>query len=188
MVLANAPHSTTAWSLRRLVQSVGPRADAAGHLLRAPLFSRSRDAQLLYLCDLYGFFYAFETSCAEASSAIPPPGESRARSTHIAGELSTLGIGPTELATIAARFPVPRWDQPLDALGWLFVVDRLDVVHRALPAGDRQVQALLHHVTSERDMRRVIHAASQALEALEDWMLATAARSANLAIAQVRFA
>jgi heme oxygenase len=117
----------------------------------------------------------------------------RARSTRIANELVDSGIDRAELAAIAARFPAPRWDRPIDALGWLFVVERLELAHRALGTELVHVQARIgsffeRHVVDESDLRRVTHAARQALQALEDWTLATAATSANLDLAQVQFA
>lgn len=193
------------------MHSVGERANAVDHLLRAPLCAASRAAYRSYLADLYGFVATTEQAVASHGEL----GRRRAHASWLAGEIHALGASVDELAEIRAtagraiaRVPETR----IEALGWLFVVERMvlpvPAVRRRIqrvradelgPAGDIPTDPQLRFgigdvahqldlvVASNRDMAVLRAAIVAALDSLEDWVLTTAAATANVDVARVRF-
>jgi heme oxygenase len=104
---------------------LGKRADAIDAITQAPLEPPTRDNYRRWLSDIYGYLVAFEAKFAFAASIELAFIQKRIRSGLIASDLLALGLDAGEFTRLAQRCSVPDFEHPLDALGWLLVVERI---------------------------------------------------------------
>lgn len=78
----------------------------------------------------YGFEAPFEAACAYT------PGlrdvidlRSRSRAGLIAQDLLALGFAPSQVSAVPQCFPIAPFSDRLEALGWLYVVERATLLH-----------------------------------------------------------
>lgn len=78
----------------------------------------------------YGFEAPFEAACAYT------PGlrdvidlRARSRAGFIAQDLLALGFAPSDLSALPHCFPIAPFSDRLEALGWLYVVERATLIH-----------------------------------------------------------
>jgi heme oxygenase len=189
--------------LKRLTRSLGDRADAVQLLAHAALARPTRDTYRRYLCDLYGFIVAFEGRFAYMYELDFMFIRDRIKSGRIASDLMALGLTAYERQRLARRCWVPAFAVAHDALGWLYVVERLmlglpGLRRRLATALPRELElaggfvgtlpeeiegswhglahTLEHWIDDEEEMERVTRAGREALECLEEWLLVPAAR------------
>jgi heme oxygenase len=155
----------------------------------------SRDEYIRQLVTTYGFEAPYEAACQYTPGlghAIDLRG--RCRSGLIAQDLLALGWKPEEVTQVRCRSTAPFQD-PAEALGWMYVVERAMLCH--LEARDEIVGrfvdlaracsylagyetsvsrrwselgiAIDRICTSQRIGSRVIEAAKEALSALHEW-------------------
>lgn len=184
--------------LRALLRAVGDRSTLVSSLVHAPLATPTRDRYRQYLCDLYGFMLAFERELVRVRTLEVRFVQSRMRSSLIAADLLALGMTPVVQMRLARRYEVSSFGGPIDALGWLFVVELLswqtrDVRQRlsttlgpeldiagsffALHDGVhrqrwRELSRMLDRwVVDASALQALCAAAQSALDSLESWMV-----------------
>ena len=144
--------------------------------------------------------YGFEASIEAALAYTPGLREridlrARARAGLLARDLLTLGLTPHAVARLPQCFPLALFASPIEALGWLYVLERATLIHagvrRHLATYMPQVRhaldyldayrgivgarwgdfglALDRNVRSDRDRDTLVAAAHDAFRCLLDW-------------------
>jgi hypothetical protein len=186
------------------MHSIGERADAVDHLLRAPLVYPSPASYRRYLSDLYGFACMTERASAQCEQLW----RRTEHSVWLGAELAGAGCSSDELTqtrAMASRVITPLPSKRLETLAWTFVVSRMTL---SVPGARRRLVTSEGAVPSEAELRTSVEdVASQldravsrnrdvamlrvamlaALDALEDWAMVTAAATADVAVSLVRF-
>jgi heme oxygenase len=107
------------------LMELGKRADAIDRITQAPLEPPSRESYRRWLSDIYGYVVAFEAKFAFAASLEIAFVERRIRSGRLANDLLALGLDAAEFTRLAQRCVMPDFTHPVDALGWLLVIERI---------------------------------------------------------------
>jgi heme oxygenase len=96
-----------------------------GHVTPATLAGYRR-----YLCDVYALVEPVERLLIVSGGLQLSFIERRIKSGLIATDLLGLGLTTDEYPLLARRFPLERFASVPEALGWLYVAERLTTVHR----------------------------------------------------------
>ena len=121
-------------TLTRLHRSLRDRAEAVDTVVQAPLSPPTRHGYRRWLCELYRFISAFEKSLLITPGLELPFVRARLKAGHLSSDLLALGLTARERMRLADRCNVPDFTDPIEALGWLFVVDRLTLELDAIRA------------------------------------------------------
>jgi heme oxygenase len=194
MVLAQAVESMSEDVLSRLQSILRARAEAVDVVIHEPLESATRAGYRQWLCNLFRFIAPFEASFALTPLLHCDFINSRTKAGYLAKDLLVLGLGESERTQLATRCTVPAFSDPLQALGWLFVVERitlqLDQLRaRLLPTLELEIEvagafldvydgAVVHEwlqfgrvldqfLLEDRDLEIFLTAARAALDSLE---------------------
>jgi heme oxygenase len=179
----------------------------------AAIAQPSRESYRRFLCVLYGFVTAFEARFAFALGLDITFIENRIKSGRMANDLLALGLTAYERVRLSRRCVVPAFVGSVEALGWLFVVERLTLdfpslrnrIRAAIPydleiagsfigADASEIESswsdlgrvLDHHVHSKPELERATRAAEAALHCLEEWVLLPAASTVEVDAEQLR--
>jgi heme oxygenase len=190
--------SSMNWALTRLERRLGDRADTVAAIVGASIAQPTRESYRRFLCDLYGFVTAFEARFAFALGLDIAFIENRIKSGRMATDLLALGLTAYERVRLSRRCVVPMFVGSAEALGWLFVVERLTLdfpsirnrLRAAIPydleiagsfigADTAEIESswselgrvLDRHVHAKPELERTMHAAEAALLCLEEWVL-----------------
>ena len=165
-------------------------------VVQAPLVSPTRDSYRRFLCDLYGFLLAFEARFAFTTFLDLDFIQPRVRSGRIASDLLALGLTHAELRRLSLRCRVPELADPAEALGWIFVVERVmsrrdhyrrmaaSLEHELATAGaylrteegenekrwDELGRAIDRCIVDESDVQRLTEGARAGFACLEAWL------------------
>ena len=205
--------SSMNWALTRLERRIGDRADTVAAIVGASIAQPTRDSYRRFLCDLYGFVTAFESRFAFALGLDITFIENRIKSGRLASDLLALGLTSYERVRLSRRCSVPSFVGSAEALGWLFVVERLTLdfpsiknrLRVAIPydleiagsfigADVAEIEAswaelgrvVDRHVHAKPELDRTIRAAEAALLCLEDWVLLPATTTVEVDVDQLR--
>jgi len=187
----------SAWNLTRLQRALRERAEAVDVLVHAALSPATPAGYRQWLCDLYGFIEPFERRFAFTHQLDIWFIEQRIKSGRLSADLLALGLTRDEFARLSHAPAIPEFTHPLDALGWLLVVERLTlqlagIRRRLQPALGRELatagsfvavydgatdamwsglgRMVDRWVASEADLQQVQTAAFAGLDALESWL------------------
>jgi heme oxygenase len=146
MVLAQAVERMSEDTLTRLQSILRARAEAVDVVLHEPLESATRAGYRQWLCNLFRFIAPLEASLALTPLLDCDFIKSRTKAGYLAMDLLVLGLGKRERTRLATRCTIPAFSDPLEALGWLFVVERitlqLDKIRaRLLPTLEVELEA-----------------------------------------------
>jgi hypothetical protein len=160
--------------LTRLRRSTGDRAALVAMLVRAPLARPSRENERRYLCDLYGFVAAFERELVRVPGLDVPFLRASLRGGMLATQLLALGLTADAHARLARRCVIPVLGGPVEALGWMYVVERVTMTasgREQRRSWSRLARELDNAIDDAHDLGRLLAASSQALDCLEQWMI-----------------
>lgn len=107
------------------ITELGNRGEAIDTITQAPLDPCTRDTYRRWLSDIYGYLVAFEAKFAFSVGLELAFVQRRIRSGRVASDLLALGLDSGEFTRLAQRCMVPDFTHPVDALGWLLVVERI---------------------------------------------------------------
>lgn len=141
------------------------------------------------LVRMYGFQAPLDGACAYTPRLVQRP-----RAGLIAQDLMSLGMSPIEISRLAQCPQITMFDEPLEALGWLYVVERMALLHERIArplasalelgratayisahggqvgTGWHRFGLLLARLAPEREQaNRVIAAAHTGFECLSHW-------------------
>ena len=132
--------------------------DAADMFWRSLCVPRvTHDEYIDRLATAYGFAAPFEAACAYT------PGlretldlRARSRAGWLAQDLLELGLTPAQLSAVPSCFPIAPFASRVEALGWLYVVERETLLHetvrRHVVAELPEVRTAVAYLGSYRDM------------------------------------
>ncbi len=170
-------------------------------LLLWPLSTPTRGAYRHFIARLYGFEAPLATSLRPHAGLGDPLAGPRVRASWLAADLLQLGLTAVESQMLRVRHDVPRFSSPADALGWLYVSERLTLrgglvrtrlvatipevidtagqylatVHECGQPGWRELGALLDHAAHRDGVAdRIVAAAHAAFASQRAWLEATA--------------
>ena len=132
-------------NLIRLQRCLRDRADTVDTVVHAPLTPPTRSGYRRWLCDLFRFISPVEKSVALTPGLDRRLMRGRHKASRLASDLMALGLTKAERTRLANRCHVPELHNPLEALGWLFVVERLTLQF------DRLQSQLWPHIAFELD-------------------------------------
>jgi len=145
-------------SLVRLNFETRVHHDAADMFWRSLLVPKVTRAEYMdRLATAYGFTAPFEAACAYT------PGlrdtldlRARSRAGRLAQDLLELGLTPSELSAVPSCFPIAPFASRIEALGWLYVIERDTILHenvrRHLVAELPEVRGATAYLSSYRDV------------------------------------
>ncbi|HSD89849.1 MAG TPA: biliverdin-producing heme oxygenase [Kofleriaceae bacterium] len=84
------------------------------------------------LARVYGFEAPLEGAFAYTKQLIIPDRNDRTRSGLIAQDLLALGVSPSKLASLPQCIHIAPFDDPAEALGWKYVIERPTQLHSAI--------------------------------------------------------
>lgn len=91
----------------------------------------TKESYRLQLARAYGFEAPLESALAYTKQLIIADRRDRSRSGLIAQDLLALGVSPSRLATLS-QCAISPFDEPAEALGWKYVVERPIQLHSAI--------------------------------------------------------
>lgn len=186
--------------LARLARAISPHHAAIDDALMAAVRDPSLASYRYLLARLYGF------DAPVLASLLCTPGfdlgllANRPRASDLANDLLGLGITPREAPMLQHRHEVPRFGSAAEALGWLYVSERLTLCHPLMRSRVRAVMPVLldvagaylrrthrphvawtqlgrvldHVATCEVAAREIVDAAHAATISQHQWFEATA--------------
>jgi heme oxygenase len=92
----------------------------------------TRDAYRLHLARVYGFEAPIESALAYTKKLVMRDRMDRSRSGLIAQDLLALGLSPHKLASLPQCDDIAPFDDPAEALGWKYVIERPVQLHSAI--------------------------------------------------------
>lgn len=101
-------------------------------LLQAPLARPSRSGYRRFLCLAYGFEAPVEGRLAHAPGVEIGFIHDRLKAGRIASDLLSLGLTTPEYGMLARRHDVPAFKSGAEAMGWLYVTERVTLQHEAI--------------------------------------------------------
>jgi heme oxygenase len=114
----------TSRALAQVERNVRDRAEVVDVIVHAPLWSPSRRTYRRWLCDLYGFIAPLETKLSysglELSFMTP-----RLKASRLASDLLEIGMSRNDHMLLTRPCAIPELVEPVQALGWLTVVERM---------------------------------------------------------------
>ncbi len=132
------------WTLVRVQRALRDRTDEVDVAVHRPLSQPTRASYREWIGTLFNFVYAFELRFAYAPDLELRFIEPRIKSGRLSSDLLALGLTRDAYDRLACRCVVPDFSTPIEALGWLFVVDRItlqlaDLRHQVAPALAREL-------------------------------------------------
>lgn len=184
--------SHTPASLQRLdAETRDLHADVDRHWLDLMASGVTRETYRQHLARVYGFEAPLESALAYTKQLVIRDRMDRARSGLIAQDLLSLGMSPHKLAALPQCKDISPFEDPAEALGWKYVVERPIQLHSAIkrnvvsrvgdmanalsylsaydgiaPARWHQLGLLLDTLNAEE---KLVNAARQAFMAMGEW-------------------
>jgi len=120
-------------SLRRLdAETRDLHADVDRHWLDLMASGVTKDTYRAHLARVYGFEAPLESALAYTKQLVIRDRLDRSRSGLIAQDLLALGMSPHKLAALPQCHDIAPFDDPAEALGWKYVVERPIQLHSAI--------------------------------------------------------
>jgi heme oxygenase len=107
-------------------------ADVDGYWLDLMASGVTREAYKTALLRMYGFEAPVESALVYTPNLVIADRRERMRSGLIAHDLIALGVTPGRLAALPQCAEVGPFDDPAEALGWKYVIDRPTQLHSAI--------------------------------------------------------
>lgn len=107
-------------------------ADVDAYWLDLMASGVTKESYRLQLARTYGFEAPLESALAYTKQLIIPDRRDRSRSGLIAQDLLALGVSPSKLASLPQCNNIAPFDDPAEALGWKYVVERPTQLHSAI--------------------------------------------------------
>jgi heme oxygenase len=132
--------------------------DAADLFLRSLLVPKVTCTEYIdRLATAYGFMAPFEAACAYTRGLRDLLDlRARSRAGALAEDLLELGLTPSELSAVPHCFPLAPFASCIEALGWVYVVERETLIHetvrRHVVAELPEVRGATAYLTSYRDV------------------------------------
>jgi heme oxygenase (biliverdin-IX-beta and delta-forming) len=118
--------------LNRLeIETRDQHADVDGYWLDLMASGVTRDHYRLHLMKVYGFEAPIESALAYTPHLITDRRE-RTRSGLIVQDLLALGITPGRITALPQCTSIGQFDDPAEALGWKYVIERPTQLHSAI--------------------------------------------------------
>jgi heme oxygenase len=111
-------------TLAQVERNFRDRAEVVDVIVHAPLWSPSRRTYRRWLCDLYGFIAPLEAKLSYSGlelSFITP----RMKASRLASDLLDIGMTRTDHALLMRPCAIPELVDPVQAIAWLAVVERM---------------------------------------------------------------
>lgn len=124
----------TSWMLARLARTLSAEHAVIDETIMAVVEEPTLASYRYFLARLYGF------DAPLLASLLVTPGldlavlASRPRASDLANDLLALGITPREAQMLQRRHEVPRFSCVAEALGWLYVSERVTLCHPMIRA------------------------------------------------------
>lgn len=123
---------TSSWMLARLAHETHAQHDVIDDLILTPLVAPTRARYRHYLARMYGFEAPLGCALVTTSGLEPAFVVPRVRAGWLAHDLMALGLTPAEAAVLRQRHVVPSFASGVEALGWLYVIERTTLRHDLL--------------------------------------------------------
>ena len=113
--------------------------EADGYWLDLMSVGVTREQYKMQLVRVYGFEAPVESALAYTPHLVIPDRRDRVRSGLIAQDLLALGITPAKVTALPQCRDIGPFDDPAEALGWKYVIERPTQMHAAIKRN------LIHH-------------------------------------------